>query len=426
MAPAPSLESRETPENHVPKKIPVGGDLMAVIVTLAAISVLSAFLSQRILAVKSWRRLPFVVWIVFAIYVDSYFFVFVTAILQQVFGVNSSFHICHGAILLCLVCYVTTKIFIYVFLVEKAYIIRSSAVRRMKSKLYLFNMFGMLGCYTVVVILNFVFRIARIENGECVIGMQPISMIPLISFDAVVNVYLTILFLIPLKNLYSFKNLPRTHANARLRMVAFRTFVGACCTLVSSIVNLTVLMVLNGEPGWVCLMCCNSDILFSAIVIQWVTSRDSAGSASQPTSAAAMEGSRNAGRRPSMIHPLNPLHTPNSSHGTDAEVSLVASATARSSSDDSPGMDLAKVGTGPNGGVVVTTTIHRQSRPTSGFGLDMHNSNGAPGGRIDDDEAIYGYPPRPSSFAVNHVEVVEPPRTHITAGAKRTKSHADS
>lgn len=36
------------------------------------------------------------------------------------------------------------------------YIIRSSTVRRMKSKLYLFNMFGMLGGYTVVVILNFI------------------------------------------------------------------------------------------------------------------------------------------------------------------------------------------------------------------------------------------------------------------------------
>jgi hypothetical protein len=83
--------------------------------------------------------------------------------------------------------------------------------------------------------------------------MQSISMIPLITFDAVVNVYLTFLFLIPLKSkqckrpysrnsfltfldLYSYKNLPRTTANARLRNVAFRTFVGACCTLLSSIV----------------------------------------------------------------------------------------------------------------------------------------------------------------------------------------------
>ncbi|EEU47966.1 uncharacterized protein NECHADRAFT_75079 [Fusarium vanettenii 77-13-4] len=378
MAPTPSLGPREP---HVPKEVPIGGDIMSIIVTLAAVTALSAFLSQRLLAVKSWRRLPFVMWIVFAIYIDSYCFVFATALLQQVFGVNTNYNICHGAILLCLVCYVTTKILIYVFLVEKAYIIRSSSVRRMKSKLYLFNMFGMLGGYTVVVILNFVFRIAKIVNGECVIGMQSISMIPLITFDAVVNVYLTFLFLIPLKILLCLHdNLPKRPA-------------------------LT-------EP-----------VLFSAIVIQWVTSRDGAGSSSQPTSAAAVDGSLHA-RRPSMAHPLGPIHTPhapNSPHGTDAEVSLVASATARSSSD-SPESELAKIHSGTNGGVVVTTTIHRQSQPNSGFGLEMERKDGN-GMRLEDDESVYGYPPRPASFAINHAEIAEPPRTHITGGSNSHHSN---
>lgn len=48
--------------------------------------------------------------VVFAIYIDSTLFVVVTAILQQIFGVNSSYAMCHGAILLCLVCYVTSKV----------------------------------------------------------------------------------------------------------------------------------------------------------------------------------------------------------------------------------------------------------------------------------------------------------------------------
>lgn len=47
--------------------------------------------------------------VVYLIYVDSYLFVFVTAILQFALGVNTSIKICDGAILLCLVCYVTTK-----------------------------------------------------------------------------------------------------------------------------------------------------------------------------------------------------------------------------------------------------------------------------------------------------------------------------
>ncbi|KAI3586906.1 hypothetical protein IWW34DRAFT_203311 [Fusarium oxysporum f. sp. albedinis] len=410
MAPKPSLEPREA---YLPKPVPIGGDIMSVMVSLAACSILAVFLFQRITAVRSWFRLPFVAWLVLVIYVDSYGFVFTSAILQQVFGVNSSFNICHGAILLCLICYVTTKILIYVFLVEKAHVIRSSTTRRRNSKLYLFNMITLLGGYGVVVVLNFIYRIARIVNGECFIGMKSISMIPLIAFDAVVNVYLTILFLIPLKNLYSFKNLPKTHANSRLRSVAFRTFVGACCTLTSSIVNLTVLMVLNGEPGWVCLMCCNSDVLFSAIVVQWVTSRDSAGSSSQPASAAVTDGSY-IGRRASSAHPRSSLHAsnvPNVPRDVDDETSLVGHATVTSLTDD-PGFEMTKVHSGATSGVIVTTTIHRQSRPTT----QRKESS-------DDDDDIgiesdRDFPVRSVAFAPGHTEVAEPPRTRIQGGPR--------
>jgi hypothetical protein len=56
--------------------------------------------------------------------------------------------------------------------------------------------------------------------------------------------------------------------------MAYRSFIGSCATLISSVVNLTVLMVLKGEPGWICLMCCNADILFSVIILHWVTQVD--------------------------------------------------------------------------------------------------------------------------------------------------------
>ncbi|KAF4510818.1 hypothetical protein G6O67_002681 [Ophiocordyceps sinensis] len=264
------------------KDVPLTGRIMSMILSLSATTILSLFLAQRVLAVRAWRRLPPVVWLVFAIYIDSYAFVFASALLQHAFGANSSPRACDGAILLCLACYVTTK-FVYLFLVEKAHIMRSAPKRRRCSKLYLLNSVGMLGVYIVVVLLNFIFRRAKITDGSCIIGMSSLAMIPLISFDTFVNIYLTVLFLIPLTRLYSFKNMTRSQANSRLRTVASRTFSGAVFTSLSSIVNLTVLMAMDGEPGWVCLMCCNCDIIFSAVVIQWVTSRDNAGTKS-PTS----------------------------------------------------------------------------------------------------------------------------------------------
>ncbi|OTA96723.1 hypothetical protein M434DRAFT_27595 [Hypoxylon sp. CO27-5] len=256
---------------------PVAGTIIGVILSFSACSVLFYFLAQRSLVIRTWQRLPYIVWLVLAIYIDSWIFVFGTGIINYGIGVDSNIGVCSAAILLCLFCYVTTKL-IYIFLVEKAFIIGGGTKRRLESKLYIFNSFGILTLYGIVCTLSFVYRIARMDNGQCIIGIEKPALILLITFDILVNVYLTILFLSPLRDVYSFKGFPRTTPiSPKLRAVAMRTFVGALCTTTSSIVNLAVLMALNGEPGWICLTCCNADILFSAIVVQWVTSRDKAG-----------------------------------------------------------------------------------------------------------------------------------------------------
>ncbi|KAJ0298909.1 hypothetical protein COL516b_009464 [Colletotrichum fioriniae] len=219
--------------------------------------------------------------------------------------------------------------------------------------------------------------------------MQKVSMIPLISFDAVVNVYLTILFLIPLKSkasqafqqasLYSFKNFPKTTANIRLRSVALRTFVGALCTLTSSIVNLTVLMALNGEPGWVCLMCCNSDILFSAIVVQWVTSKDN-----QATIGSSSGNSRGEDFRRPDGAPYSPHIAPSQKHvmGDVGEISLDSRRSNSATSDDKISSEgertrrTSSAGSVPASGVYVTTTIKRESKPTPAVFEEMDIEEG--------------------------------------------------
>ncbi|KAK8059009.1 hypothetical protein PG994_009457 [Apiospora phragmitis] len=69
-------------------------------------------------------------------------------------------------------------------------------------------------------------------------------------------------------------------ASARLRRLATKSLIGSCVTLTSSGSNLIALLVLNGEPAWLCLICCKVDILVNALVIFWITStRDSSASA---------------------------------------------------------------------------------------------------------------------------------------------------
>ncbi|KAL1892275.1 hypothetical protein Cpir12675_004598 [Ceratocystis pirilliformis] len=370
---------------------PLGGTVMNVLLALVSTTVITAFLVQRSMNIKHWKRLPYVVWLVFAIYIDSYCFVFATAVLQLAFGVNSA----------------TTHSWF------SQYIIRGSTKPRLKSKLYCFNCFFMLAIYVVVAILNFVFRITYIEDGVCVIGMRDVAMIPLISFDAVVNVYLTVMFLFPLKRLYSYSCSQRTPAQLRLRSVATRTFIGAVCTLVSSITNLTVLMALSGEPGWICLICCNSDILFSVLVIQWVTSKDNAGtsdSVNRPNCSADHTNGDSEDHALSYIDKSDNLRSrstrQSTGHGSDGPGFTNASgsgsrgptgshsgpysghscpnshtATARAatidnvslSSDDSdikyssPRLHRHPLHAQTPGAVVVTTTIQRESKPTEAF-----------------------------------------------------------
>ncbi|KAK6008603.1 hypothetical protein QM012_000506 [Aureobasidium pullulans] len=189
---------------HEITEVPEVARVITMALSMITISVLAICLTRRIQIIKNWRNISLTNALIVAIYIDSFLFIFCTAILSKAYSLNQSTGICDGAILLCLLCYMTTKIMIYYFLVEKVHIIRTTNLSRMKSKLWLFNFFGVICPYVVLVILNFVFRIAYInEKGVCVIGMKRRALVPLITFDVVLNVYLTSLFLHPLRLLFT-------------------------------------------------------------------------------------------------------------------------------------------------------------------------------------------------------------------------------
>lgn len=120
----------------------------------------------------------------------------------------------------------------------------------------------------------------------CIVGVGRPVFIPMIIWDLVLNVYLTALFLGPLMNLSSYK----TNSNPDLRIMALRTFIGSAASLMSTIINLTVQVVLDGEHVWLCLMLCNTDgrnfpflrwtillniaVLLNVVVIHWVAHTD--------------------------------------------------------------------------------------------------------------------------------------------------------
>ncbi|THZ77400.1 hypothetical protein D6C85_01706 [Aureobasidium pullulans] len=263
-----------------PTEVPAPARVVTMILTMFTIAILAVFFTRRLHQVKSWTTLPVLNWLVLAIYVDSFFFVIFTGILSKAFSVNASAGFCDAAILLLepgsivepltfdlVISYMSTKILFYYFLVEKCYLIRSAGEPRRQSKLWLFNFFGVICPYIVLVVLMIVYRIAYMnKEGVCIIGMQRNALVPTIVFDVFLNVWLTTLFLRPLRDCYSYKQ----QSSSRLRNVVVRTFVGSCATLALSITNLTVIAILDGEPGYICLCL----FLCTTLILHWVSSVD--------------------------------------------------------------------------------------------------------------------------------------------------------
>ncbi|KHO01982.1 uncharacterized protein MAM_00983 [Metarhizium album ARSEF 1941] len=96
-------------------------------------------------------------------------------------------------------------------------------------------------------------------------------------------------------------------------------------------------------------------VLFSAAVIQWVTSKDNAGTSTASSTSGAVNGRDALGQGSARV--LTPCAANSSTASTPVELPLVP--TARSSTQ----MD-SRAGEAPStaGGVVITTTIERESK----------------------------------------------------------------
>ncbi|KAH6988845.1 hypothetical protein BKA56DRAFT_476611 [Ilyonectria sp. MPI-CAGE-AT-0026] len=262
---------------------PMVGKLVDLIIAMISVSFLSICLYVKAEAVTEWSKLHVTAWLVFSTYIFSLLFVTFSTAIIQVWGLNLNPSSCHYAIVLCFLFYFSTKVTLILSTLQKYQpLIESCRKPHLRSKLYCFNTFGVLSVYGVLGVFDIVNKFDKIDdNGVCYVVVNRVIVTLILSYDAVVNIYLTALFISPIRRRmdwrigsYSFHHGVNTHTRARLRQVAVHSLIGSCAMLIGSIVNLTVLLCLNGEPAWACSMGCNSDILFSAAAMQWITSRD--------------------------------------------------------------------------------------------------------------------------------------------------------
>ncbi|KAH0537839.1 hypothetical protein FGG08_005452 [Glutinoglossum americanum] len=248
--------------------------------------------------------------IVFLLYIDGILFLMSSAILYFVWGLALKGR-CEAAIQLCLVFYLSGKVLMYLFLVERSHVVRRSGFRRQSDVWYYFNMAQVLLGFGTIAILSFFRPVAQIDPWDevCKIGLPFRITLPLLIFDIWINVFLTVQFIFFARRFMS-NWVPRTLRDAwgkaihpRLRNdgpaplednpadqrgiladMAWRTCKAMFIVLSTTIANLSVLFALRGhEQGWLCFLMCSVDVVGAIVTIHWLTNEE--GQRNEPSNA---------------------------------------------------------------------------------------------------------------------------------------------
>ncbi|KAG0043689.1 hypothetical protein BGZ83_011131 [Gryganskiella cystojenkinii] len=172
----------------------------------------------------------------------------------------------------CIILYALSKIIIYLFLMEKVYVVTAVGSTRRDFRLYKINLVLLLP-YFGILALMIIFRVAKIDDstGQCHIGLLKPASLPLILYDICLSCWLTGLFIHPLMSSTSLLQGP---SKGKLRNVARRTLLGCIIALILSSANVFTLVYFKGyERGLICLASCTADVTLNAMTIHWVTNR---------------------------------------------------------------------------------------------------------------------------------------------------------
>ena len=191
-------------------------------------------------------------------------------------------HICHGTMELCLVFYVTSKIIVYLFLLERASSIRG--IPRLRDPYWVSGIliivlgFGTIAIFAFIGPLVLVSKSSPASPGpHCQIGLPIQALIPLLSYDLLVNFGLTALYLfmankichrLTWRNVFPlvvhalpFRNPGPLPSQADVfELFMAKSVLGCLGVILATAGNLVALIVLRGhEEAWMCLTICSVD-----------------------------------------------------------------------------------------------------------------------------------------------------------------------
>ncbi|CAO3636016.1 unnamed protein product [Cunninghamella blakesleeana] len=261
------------PTDFVITPQPDDGEIAAQIIGLFGVTTMGILFGIKTYNIQ-YKFLSYSRWLIVILYICSWAFTFsgLTLVLTN----NGNYTSCLLSEFACDVFYSGTKICIYCWLIEKVWIVNAGRASRWDTLSYRFHIL-LLTPYIAIFILMILFHNAwLLSDGTCIIGLKAAASIPLLVYDFIINLYMTVLFVKPLMKIDKDTNVDQK--TSRLREVAKRTMVASVVCLIASFANVCALAILNGqERGVICIVCCFMDVMINVITIHWVTTQPTGG-----------------------------------------------------------------------------------------------------------------------------------------------------
>lgn len=243
------------------------------------------------------------------LYFAAIAYVATAAILQS--GLDlSTIGSCRAAVYVCLVFYCGSKVLVQLFLVERAHAVRYHLKRRCRDWIWVISLAIIILGFGSIAGIAFVYPIADLAHSDhrCRIGVPAKVTIPLITYEILINLALTGVFVALLRPLLMFRrshkfpdNQPRdddesprrendaghenkdasielTVSNTQavhvtldpsvksLKALVYKSLVGGVVMLLTTVINLGLLARWNGhEEGWLCFTLCTLDGKFAMV-----------------------------------------------------------------------------------------------------------------------------------------------------------------
>ncbi|KAF9700565.1 hypothetical protein EKO04_001637 [Ascochyta lentis] len=279
------------------------------LVALFCAIVLAIFLGFRAKTLRNnvFRKRNFTSMLVVVLYVFGLGFIICASVVQTGQGLHTH-QLCYSAAMICLVFYTGNKLTIYIFLLERARVVRAPFMPRLKDRVWLLGMFIICGGFGTIAIVGYLSPVVELSklDGRCRIGLPPRVSFPLLCFDVAVNFLLTgVLFwlLRPVLDFHGLLKLStgfgdkftskvkksvrrrevelesalegaslKSAMNKNIKTLLWKCLIGSTLVMLPTVANMTQFYIMNSrELGWVCLTICTFDVSWGVIIVNWLT-----------------------------------------------------------------------------------------------------------------------------------------------------------